>query len=73
MSPLEFWYAALHDPIGVKIATNARERAAQKLYQARAQSGDEALAALSIILPPDNPNEIWIVHKQVKTDAPAEE
>lgn len=73
---LEYWYKALHQPLGFRFSVSDRELFRQKLYQAREQSGDPDLDKLGIVLPPGRPTEVWIVHKEIQqetTDAPSEE
>lgn len=70
---LEHWYTALHSEVGFKLAVveGDREQVRQKLYAARAASGDPSLSTLGIILPKDL-NEIWIVKKEIEVAAPQE-
>lgn len=61
-SPLELLYTALASPIGCVVTTNDFARAQQKLYSARAKSGDPSLDILQFRRSPLAPEtEIWIV------------
>lgn len=60
---VEYWYNALRSERGVVIFSTEREKARQRLYAARAEAADPALEALSLVLSPTDPNEIWIVKK----------
>lgn len=60
---LEYWYKALHSPIGIAISVNDPEAARMKLYNARANAGDETLSGLAIVLPPNG--ELWILKKVI--------
>lgn len=61
-SPLEILYAALGETYGVVVATSNPALARQKLYQARAKSGDPDLAHLQIRVNPMLPDrELFVV------------
>lgn len=63
---LELWYTALRAEIGIRIRTNDAHRMKTALYQARKQSGDEALSKLMIQTPPLNPTgEVWITQRYI--------
>ena len=65
--PLELWYAALADPIGIKVQTNDALRLKAKLYVVRRESGDPDLAKLMIQTSPTNPTgELIITHREVE-------
>ena len=67
---LEYWYTALHSPLGVVLAVSDVPRAIQKLYQARQQSGDPELSGLSIRKSPLLPDEeVWLVKQQSKVSS----
>lgn len=66
---LEFWYEALASQYGVVIAVSDVNAVKQKLYQARAKSGDPALSDIQIRVSPVSPTEeLWLVrqHPQAK-------
>ena len=64
---LEYWYMALHEPVGIVVISNNRHGLLTKLYAARQESPDkEELMGLSICTSPTSDNELWIVHKKVK-------
>jgi hypothetical protein len=62
---LELWYAALASPLGVvvDVVEGTTEQARQKLYAARANAEDPDLAALSLVVSPSTPNQIWILKR----------
>lgn len=67
--PLELWYAALHHPIGVSVTCSDADRMKAKLYQARKNAGDPALADLMILTSPRNPSgEVFIAHRHINFD-----
>lgn len=53
-------YQALGEAIGLVLQTDDPKRARQRLYQARQQAGDSALAHLQFRLSPKAENEIFI-------------
>lgn len=59
---LEYWYAALAEPVGVVLRTDDRDRLRAKLYAARREAVDEKLSSLSIIFSPTAEDEVWIMH-----------
>jgi len=66
---LEFWYQALATPFGIVIAVSDVEAAKQRLYQARAKSGDPALSAIQIRVSPVSPSEeLWLVRQHPDKD-----
>lgn len=69
---LEFWYAALRSPSGVRIRILQGENrlALAKLYKARTEALDERLASLSICVSPTASDEIWIVHREASAAEP---
>ena len=69
---LEHWYAALHAKIGIVISTTHLETTVQQLYQARKAAGDPALAALSLVRSPVNPEHIWILKRLIPSEPPNE-
>lgn len=70
---LEYWYQALRSKYGLRLSSTTVEATRVKLYAARRESGDPALDALVIIRPAATPGELWIIHKEISTDAPPEE
>lgn len=66
---LELWYRALREPIGIKVTVTDTDRAKAKLYAARKDADDPALAALMIQTSPLNPKgEVWITHREIADD-----
>lgn len=67
---LDFWYEAFHAPSGIVLAVSDVPRAVQKLYQARAKSGDPDLQGLQIRRSPVEPNkEIWLLKSAPKKES----
>lgn len=66
---LEWWYEALHEPVGIILLTSDRHRLMNQLYAARVDAGKpEELAGLSICMSPTAENELWILHRKVTVD-----
>ena len=64
---LEFLYRALEAEVGIVISTSDPDRLQQKLYAARNNHADPALAELSITPSRLDPkNELWVVRKTRK-------
>lgn len=66
MNPLlELLYEALHSSVGTVVDCGESDRhvVRQKLYAQRRDSGDKALATLSILDSPTVPNQLWIVRR----------
>lgn len=61
---LSLWYAALAQPLGIKLHTPDAARLKPLLYTARNQSADPALSALQIrrVPPPNFLTELWIIN-----------
>lgn len=67
-TPLELWYRALREPIGIKVFTNDAQRLKMRLYKARAEADDPDLMQLMIQTSPLNPTgEVWITHQVIDT------
>lgn len=60
---IHYMYQALTSPLGICLRTSDGEAARQKLYAARREAADPALAALGICLSPTDKDEVWIVKK----------
>ncbi len=58
----DLWYEALRSPFGIALEeiNGDLERARQRLYAARRETGDEDLDAISIVL---ISGEIWLVKR----------
>lgn len=68
---LEFWYEALVAEEGIVVAVSDVPKAIQRLYQARAKSGDPDLAGLAIRKSPTKPTEeVWLVKVEAKAKEP---
>lgn len=62
MTPLEILYIALNSKIGIAVTCVNLQSAKSRLYIARKEAGDPALACLQVRTSPYNPDsEIWIV------------
>lgn len=65
MSPdLEFLYQAMANTYGISIMCDDAKASRQRLYQARAKSGDPTLDELQIRIAPTFHNRVWIIKKQ---------
>lgn len=58
---LEALYTALESKTGVILETDNPRLLMQRLYKARAEADDPALAGLTLIPSPLNANHLWIV------------
>ena len=64
---IDLWYQALRQPFGVKVDTNDAERLKARLYMARKDADDPALAALMIQTSPLNPTgQLYILHREIE-------
>lgn len=63
---LEYWYDALRSTSGIAITVSDQEKAKRLLYAARKEAHDESLDAISIRVPPNNPDQLWLVHNACK-------
>lgn len=70
---VEYWYRALRERIGLKIATNDADRLRAKLYAERKKIGDPQLDVLMLHTSPLNPKgELWISHRSVDLEGPSD-
>lgn len=61
---LSIWYEALGSPSGVIVECSDTEKAKQKLYTLRRESGDKDLESIAIMTSPTNPTkDLWLVKK----------
>lgn len=58
---IEYWYRALEEEFGVVLTTDNPELLKAKLYAARAEEGDPALAGVSILL---IEGELWLIKQE---------
>lgn len=65
---LEYWYRALRNPPGWKITTSDPNRLRTKLYKARTEANDEALAPLRLTIPAEG-GAVWIIHRDLPNDS----
>lgn len=70
-SYLEFWYQALNSPGGIVIRTNNPPLFRQNAYKARREAHDPQLMLLSLCHSPTDPNELWVVHRELPEDQDA--
>lgn len=64
MQALELLYQALGTPLGIVIKVSDSSLASQRLYKARANSGDSDLDQLQIRKSPYSADELWIVRSK---------
>lgn len=61
-------YKALLSPVGIEIDTNGKFNLVRaRLYTIKRE--DPALAGLSILQSPKNPDYLWIVHREIPDNA----
>lgn len=65
---LELMYAALREPLGLKVATNDPDRLRKKLYQARARSNDPNLMILTFSASRTRPNSELLIIRRKKLE-----
>lgn len=65
---LELMYAALREPLGLKVMTNDPDRLRQKLYQARNKSGDPQLLALTFSASRIKPDSELLIIRRKKIE-----
>lgn len=71
LPPLEYWFQARKEQVGIILLTDNRELLMNRLYAARAEyhkTYPNELDGLSICLSPTSDQELWIVHKIVRTE-----
>lgn len=68
---VSLWYEALSSSLGVVVETNDVDLCKAKLYALRRAVNDPDLSALSIVVSPNVPNQVWIIKR--KPNAPERE
>lgn len=69
---LTLWTSALAETYGRRVHTSDRRLLMNRLYAARREAKDEDLAGLSIVMPANRPNELWIVKREPGNAPPSE-
>lgn len=59
---LEYWYSALASPCGIEITVSNVDLAKAKLYACRKEANDPDLARISVRVPPNKPQTLWLIH-----------
>jgi hypothetical protein len=67
---LDAWYAALRSAHGLAVKAYPIDAVRARLMQVRSQHGDIELFNLTVVKPNHRPNELWLIHKKSKQDAP---
>lgn len=67
---LNYWYRALHSPLGVELLCSDFEYTRQKLYALRREVHDEALADVSLCQSPFDSNRLWLVKRKPADETP---
>lgn len=60
---LDLWYQALASSHGIVLAVDNIDRARQKLYALRRESGDTDLNSIALVPSPDAEGQLWMVKK----------
>ena len=71
LPPLEYWFIALREPVGLILYTDNRQLLMNRLYAARAEyakGGNQELDELALCVSPTSDQELWIVRKIVRTE-----
>lgn len=61
---LNYWYRALHSPLGIELVCSDPAAMRPKLYVARKEAKDSDLDQISICLSPFDPMKLWLVKKR---------
>jgi hypothetical protein len=63
---LEYWYSALRSERGIRLRVSGctREQFQQQLYKSRSEELNPDLAKISIVFPPTESDEIWLVKRE---------
>ena len=66
ISLLGYWYSALREPLGLRLRASGctREQLRAALYRSRVDAADTSLESLSIIFPPTELDEIWLIKRE---------
>jgi hypothetical protein len=67
---VNYWYRALHSPLGVELICSEFEPTRQKLYALRREVHDEALADISLCQSPFDSNRLWLVKQKSADETP---
>lgn len=61
---LNYWYRALHSPMGVELSVSDATAIRARLYAARKEAQDTDLDKISICHSPFDPMKLWLVKKE---------
>ena len=61
---LNYWYRALHSPVGVELVCSDVESIRAKLYAARKEADDSDLEQIAVCLSPFDPHKLWLVKRK---------
>lgn len=61
---LNFWYRALHSPMGIELIVSDLKSIREKLYAARKESQDSDLDQISACQSPFDPMRLWLVKRK---------
>lgn len=61
---LNYWYRALHSPLGIELLCSDVDSVRARLYQARKDAQDVDLDRIAICLSPFDPMKIWLIKKE---------
>lgn len=70
LNVLNYWYQALHSPLGVELTCSNVESVRAKLYAARKEAKDTDLDMVAVTISPFDPNRIWLVKKGPRDATP---
>ena len=62
---LEYFYKALRSKFGIYLGCSNVAALRGKLYQERANALDPDLDIISLVISPFNPNQLWLVKREV--------
>lgn len=63
---LNYWYRALHSPLGIEITCSDLNSVRTKLYIVRKEAKDTDLEQVSLCQSPFHQNRLWLVKKRQK-------
>ena len=61
---LNYWYQALHSPLGIEIVCSDPEGIRARLYAARKEACDKDLERVGVCISPLDPTRLWLVKKE---------
>lgn len=60
---INYWYRALHSPLGIEVVCSEPNNIRARLYAARKESKDSDLEKISLCQSPFDPMRLWLVKK----------